>query len=365
MPQDTQHPALQPAQKRTYTPIGSLIDGIQAPKAAKHFQNFRPVSLAVTSPLTKRALTTSRQVHKSLQSSRTLMRHAVKKPSTITNKKVIAMDVVDYKPGQATMNAFHTPITERLNRARSVQKLAGISRFGDFTAQSKLTKKPFTLHIPDELTAHSTPAAPYTPLTINRSGEHIRPSTIDTLLDNGLRNASSHENNSPYKNEKRVTKLSKKLRLGRQTSHALLGVFTILVLGGFLVYLNLPRISVRYAAAKAGVSGAMPTYQPAGYAVSNHVSYSPGEIAIVYKANADDRNYVVSQKNTSWNSDALKDHLSTAASGQLQTYPQNGQTIYLHDGAQADWVSNGVWYSIYGTSKLNTDQLIKIANSLK
>jgi hypothetical protein len=137
----------------------------------------------------------------------------------------------------------------------------------------------------------------------------------------------------------------------------------VLALGGFFAYQNIPNMNVRYAAAKAGVSAGLPGYQPAGFAVNSHVEYSPGKISIAYKANADNRSYTVTQANTSWSSDALKDHLVTSGS-QLHTYPQNGQTIYLHDSAQADWVSNGIWYSIAGSSSLNTDQLIKIASSI-
>jgi hypothetical protein len=138
----------------------------------------------------------------------------------------------------------------------------------------------------------------------------------------------------------------------------------VLIIAGFFAYQNIPNISIRLASAKAGIHASLPSYQPSGFSVNSHIIYSPGEIAVAYKANADNRGYTVTQKTTTWNSDALKEHLVGASNSMPVSYPNNGQTIYLHDGSEADWINNGVWYSISGDSSLNTGQLIKIASSL-
>lgn len=185
----------------------------------------------------------------------------------------------------------------------------------------------------------------------------------DKLLDKGLREADTHTMRLPKK-QRLSRRISRKLGFGRRTVSVVSGSLAVLLLGGFFMYQNIPSINVRYAATKSGVHASLPGYQPAGFAVNSHVQYSPGQITIAYKANADNRSYTLSQQNTSWNSDALRDHLATATGSTPQSYPYSGLTIYLHDSSRADWVAGGVWYSIAGDSKLNTDQLIKIATSI-
>ena len=290
------------------------------------------------------------------------MRRAVKKPSTIATRKTVAMDVVSHIPGQALSHAFHKPAVEREERARSVPKLSVITRFGDMTTKSK---KLTDLHTYAD-TATTPAAAP-----VNNFVHQIPPfspvnpvsTKTSRMLDKGLREADSH-NTRVVKKLKLRHKIGRRFGLSARITSVSAGILAVLALGGFFAYQNVPNLSVRYAAAKAGVNGHLPTYQPSGFAINSHIKYSPGSITIAYKANADNRNYTLTQANTSWSSDALKDHLVTATGTQPQTYPQNGQTIYLHDGAQADWVNNGIWYSVSGNSSLNTDQLIKIASSI-
>jgi hypothetical protein len=300
----------------------------------------------------------SKQVHKTAQPSHTLMRKAVKKPSTITSRKTIAMDVVPHRPGQMLNEVFRKPSDERLERARSMPKSSVVSRFGDIT---NAVKKPIdmlsfnktTRQVPKLFVPAEQPTGLRQPKPMSRT---------NSMLDKGMRAADSH--NAPIIETLKLRhKVGKRFGFSKRTTSVVVGALIIATLGGFFVYQNIPNMNVRYAAAKAGVSGQLPSYQPAGFAVNSHVAYSPGKISIAYKANADSRSYTITQANTSWSSDALKDHLTTSGS-QLQTYPQNGQTIYLHDSAQADWVNNGIWYSIAGSSSLNTDQLIKIASSI-
>jgi hypothetical protein len=47
-----------------------------------------------------------------------------------------------------------------------------------------------------------------------------------------------------------------------------------------------------------------------------------------------------------------------------QPFEANGRTIYIYDGNKATWVDGGVWFNIDGKANLNSDQLLKIADSL-
>lgn len=183
------------------------------------------------------------------------------------------------------------------------------------------------------------------------------------MLDKGMRASTSHTSRTAKKQKLRH-KVGSVLGLSKRATSIAAVTLSVFSFGTFFTYQNIPNINVRYAAAKSGVNASIPSYQPAGFSVNNHVQFSPGELTIAYKANADDRAYTVSQKNTSWNSDALKDHLVTKIGTTPMTYPDSGRTIYLHDDSSADWVQSGVWYSITGESSLNTDQLIKIATSI-
>ncbi len=321
---------------------------------------FKLVQPSITkNPSLKRAVAPSKQIHKTTQQSHTLMRHAVKKPSTITDRKTIAMDVVPHTPGETASQVFHAPNADRFKRAAHVPKLSVVSRFGTVGSSPEAARAPQVSDMLRPNPALSTPKTPPTPSLVTHTNSH----KTNKMLDKGLRAADSH-NKPATKKEKLRHRVGRKFGLSKRATSITAGAMAVFALGGFFTYQNMPNINVRYAAAKAGVRASLPSYQPAGFAVNNHVEYEPGELTIAYKANADDRKYTVTQKNTTWNSDALKDHLTTSNETVPQTYPDNGRTIYLHEDSSADWVNNGVWYSISGDSSLNTDQLIKIATSI-
>jgi hypothetical protein len=332
---------------------GALIQSPKAPPAAP-----KAFAMDMKTQSVSRAKTPSRKVHKTPEPSHTLMRHAVKKPSTITNRKTVAMDVVSPGPGAAIKQVFHATDPSRTKRAHSVPKLSLISRFGNVGSAKRAA------HAPQQMDMITKPAAAsHQPGTQALAPNHATSKT-DKMLATSMRNADSHSKKHTVKKTHIHHRIGHKLGLGKKATSVVSGVAAVLVLGGFFAYQNIPSISVRYASAKAGVRAGLPGYQPAGFAVNSHVQYNPGAITISYHANADSRAYTLTQKNTTWNSQALKDHLATTTSSMPQSYPSNGQTIYLHDDSSADWVAGGVWYSISGNSSLSTDQLIKIATSI-
>ena len=71
----------------------------------------------------------------------------------------------------------------------------------------------------------------------------------------------------------------------------------LLLIAGYLTYLNLPNISMRVAAVRAGISANYPNYQhPDGYRFAGPITYQPGEVNITFKSNTNDKHFVVNQK---------------------------------------------------------------------
>jgi hypothetical protein len=140
---------------------------------------------------------------------------------------------------------------------------------------------------------------------------------------------------------------------------------TILIAVGFIVYLNLPNISVRVASMQAGIDATFPEYHPDGYSLSGPVSYSNGEVTINFHANSGNNKFVINQSKSPLDSSALKIQVDKNSNHQTSESQEGGLTIYTYnDNNNADWVNGGILYSITGDAKLSSDQIRHIATSL-
>lgn len=138
----------------------------------------------------------------------------------------------------------------------------------------------------------------------------------------------------------------------------------ILLLGGYLTYLNLPNISVRIAAAQAGIAATYPSYQPSGYSLNGPVAYSDGQVSMKFAANVGPQDFMVNQVKSNWDSTALlENYVEQASEGDYQTLRDSGLTIYTYDG-DAAWVNGGILHTIQGDAPLSPDQIRKIATSM-
>ena len=118
------------------------------------------------------------------------------------------------------------------------------------------------------------------------------------------------------------------------------------------------------AATRAGLNASIPTYQPSGFSMAGPIEYEPGVVTLNFKSNSDERSFAVTQKNSSWNSETLLENFVFATKQPYQTFQANGRTIYIYEGNKATWVDGGVWFNIDGKANLNSDQLLRIADSL-
>jgi hypothetical protein len=138
----------------------------------------------------------------------------------------------------------------------------------------------------------------------------------------------------------------------------------LLLLGGYFTYLNMPSLSVRVAAAQAGVNASYPSYHPDGYSLNGPVAYSQGQVTMKFASNSGPQNFTVNQSKTSWDSSAVLDnYIKTKAGDNYLTYDEHGLTIYTY-GGNAAWVNGGILYTVTGDAPLSGDQIRHIATSM-
>lgn len=138
----------------------------------------------------------------------------------------------------------------------------------------------------------------------------------------------------------------------------------IVLLAGYLTYINLPNLSVRVAAAQAGIDAAYPSYQPAGFGIRGPVAYDSGEVSINFQSHTNPSHFTINQSKSSWDSSALLDNYVAPQSGNnYLRYNDNGLTIYVY-GHNAAWVNGGILHTIEGDAELSGDQIRRIATSM-
>lgn len=183
----------------------------------------------------------------------------------------------------------------------------------------------------------------------SRPAQEIKQRSIEKALQNA----------KPAKKEKKT--FAK--RYPRLTSISS-AVLAVALLGGYLTYLNLPSISVRVAAAQAGIAATYPSYQPSGYSLNGPVAYSNGQVTMKFAANVGPQKFTVNQTKSSWDSSALlENYIEGQSEGDYQTLSDSGLTIYAYDN-NAAWVNGGILHTIEGDAPLSPDQIRRIATSM-
>ncbi len=317
---------------------------------------------------TARSLHPSKHVHNSVQRGHTLMRRAVKKPAAPhLGKPVLAVEDIVSLTAPITEVTFrsHSDII-RSKRAAAVPKSSLVSRFSDIMSPSAAhhEHEPVKRHIApmDVVPAPHHTTVQHTPAPVH----HHAKTPNEKLLSAGLSHAHAHESVKHAK-PKLHRRIAKRFGLGRRATNLAAGSLAVLLLGAFVTYQRIPNLAVRYASMKAGVNASLPGYHPAAFAVKTGVEYSPGEVAVNYQSNTDDRSYTVTQKNTLWDNSTLEQHLKEEAGKMPQSFAADNNTIYIQnigDKVKASVIKNGVLKNISGDASLNTDQIIKIAQSM-
>jgi len=139
-----------------------------------------------------------------------------------------------------------------------------------------------------------------------------------------------------------------------------------LLIAAFVTWNNVPQLAVRVASISSDVKASVPDYVPAGFGFEGPLAFNDNSVTMKFKSNADpSRNYSIVQKNSDWDSASLLANYLEPEAQTYQTSKVKGATVYIYgEQNNATWVDSGKWYTIKDNANLNTDQLLKIAESL-
>ncbi len=307
----------------------------QVPKSATRLDGFarrRPHSVRKTVGTSK--------PHHVVQKAKTLMRQSVQKPVTPVSSPV---EHLKQPAGQPALKVKTHPTTShaRLKRSAAIPQSSMIKRFTDNVTAA----------------AHHHVKTPSLVQAVSTSVEEVL-----TPMQNAIEAATSHTQ-TRHRRVKTTHRVAKKLRITPRALNASLLSVAVLLCMGYFGYQSVPNLAMRVASMRANVHGSLPHYKPAGFSLNGAIRYQPGEIIVAYKSNSDDRSYAITQKTSSWDSEALRQNYVASKNTPYQTIQDKGKTIYMYDNSEATWVDGGVWYKIEGNSQMNSQQVLSVVNS--
>ena len=174
------------------------------------------------------------------------------------------------------------------------------------------------------------------------------------------------DNKLSRKDRKRAEKLARRAqrqnkRHFRATS-LMTAALAVALMGGFVTYTQMPNISVRVAAMRAGVDAKSP-YTPSGYSIDGPVAYTHGTVTINYKNNGGGKGYSLTQSNSDWNDDIIRDDIIEPMNSNYETLKGEESVVYRYDN-KATWINNGTLYTLSVNDSLGDNQILDIANSI-
>lgn len=264
--------------------------------------------------------------------SHTLMRSALSKP---------------VHPA-ATVNISSYKHKSRVGRAAKYAKSTAIKKF---VVEPSEIKAPHRNHAANSHKVHQ--GIPGVNSVSSAVAETPKKSIYD--FEEAILNATSHLQQPPH--------MVKKVRFKPKKS-MLAASLSALLIAGFFGWQNFDDIQNSLAGKRAGFAVSVPEYEAPGFVLSNNVTAEKGKATLNYQSTSSDSSFSVVERVSSWTPEALYLNFVQPNSTDYHIYQQNGKTLYLYDGSKATWVDKGIWYLVDGKSKLTTDQLLQIANSL-
>lgn len=307
---------------------GLALDGIAKPVAT-------PVAAAA-----KTTATASHHVHRSTQRSQTLNRQTIQKPVA------------------KTQPTLQKRAPQQIARSQSISKFAPHPTIKKQPRMSDIA--PAAVH-PAVAKAHAARAAQVQKPTTR----HIQPvqqaqPKPSQVIKNEAISAALEKAPLKHKEAKKKSLLARHPRLLNIASASL----ALVLLGGYFTYINLPSLSVRVAAAQAGINASYPEYHPDGYSLSGAVAYKEGEVSMKFAANGGPQNFTITQTKSSYDSEAVLDNYVKPKVGENYIpFTERGLKIYAY-GGNAAWINGGILYTIDGDAPLSNSQIGNIAKSL-
>lgn len=177
------------------------------------------------------------------------------------------------------------------------------------------------------------------------------------VISDSLKNAPSHHKNTKQVKQKSSSKFPRIMSVVSASA-------ALLLLAGYFTYINMPNLSVRVAAAQAGINASYPGFRPDGYSLNGPIAYNSGQVSMKFASTASPKNFTITQSRSDWDSSAVNQNYAQAKWGNdVTTTVDHGLTIYSHD-ANAAWVNGGILYTISGNAPLSNDQINHIATSM-
>lgn len=297
---------------------------------------------------THQAARPSHEIHQHTQKSHTLNRKIVQK-----HAPVIAHPAHQHVTRSPHITKFApNPSGTPTRPARVISDIAPTThplvQKAHAQQQARAAVRP--AHVPVHPAVQATAPAPAAP----KPSQVIKQEAIAEALEK----APSHHANTKQHKPAKATKHSR-------TMSIVAASVALLMLGGYFTYLNMPSLSVRVAAAQAGVNAVYPGYHPDGYTLKGPVAYSEGQVRLKFASNGSSKSFTVAQTKTNWDPTAVKENYADSkwGSDNVDTYTQDGLTIYAYEG-NAVWVNDGVLYTISGDAPLSSGQIRHLAASL-
>ncbi len=339
---------------RKTTSKGALMDYANKAKST--------VSPLITTPASAAGTgirRSAQSVHRGAQRSKTLMRGGLSKPVAAKNQPGAT------STGIKNYDGIINPL--RVTRSKSVSKSPKIKHYGmtgrtvDQNQPNKTVTSMVREVVPSKRATTANLATTTHPLpSMITSVSHHQ---IERLLDQALFRADAHRKalRGQLPGQNRLQRLLAKPKLLTVGT----GLLAVALLAGFFAWQNVPQVSMRLAASSAHVQASIPGYTPAGFSFNGPISHTGDAVKMNFTANADTaRSFAITQQSSSEDSASLAAN-NLPASSEVQTSQINGTTVYIYGNKNdATWVNHGVRYTIEDKASLNSDQILKIANSL-
>jgi len=324
---------------------------VSQPQQQTHQSVIQPTKVQKPSLQDVRRPTAKPATNHTPEQAKTLMRHAVHKPQPDLKRHLVAQSPTDILIKQPQLPvtpklSVATVDSTRWHRAKAIAKSQLVSRFNQVQP--------------------SPPIAPTTTKVISQTlAQPLRqpavkkpPKTTADLLQFAVEQATSHQE-APIKLKKSSRAGLNKHLVGIGT---LAAAFVLLV--GVLVHQNMADIKLNLASSKAGFAASLPAYQPPGFSLAN-ISSDTGTVALHFHSNSDtDRDFVVTEKPSGWDSPTLRDMFVSQTGQSYQTVESAGRILYIYGQRNITWVNGGIWYQIQSNDSLSNQQLVDLANSL-
>ena len=300
--------------------------------------------------------------------AKTLMRHAVQKPERRdlpTTKRQYPL--VKKTPGvgispKISVSKINSPRSERAARTPKSQHV------GKFhppvsshrivpqvkplaVASAPVHAQPTTAHKPHKTSVQHAPSPAQTQKT--KSPQAVHREKVD-IFEKALAEATSHEQPKH--------KVSRH-RTYRRLVSSLAALGAVLVIGGFVTYMNRASVQLQVASVRAGFQASMPSYSPQGFE-RQAASTQDKKVAISFVSPTSNQAFTLTQESSDWDSQTLFDSLVSVSDDSYQTVQSHGRTIYIYGDGNAAWVDGGILYQITGNASLSSDQIISLASSM-